>query len=287
MKNIRDDLGEVFLYFINHETIEQVKGFYPKSVAEEIEEGRAFGMVISEENEIKGGIGASFDGEENRLELHSLYIMEEARRRALASTLLLQLMEAVMEETEGELKAVTCSFPENTEGIRELLEKIGFIIEAEEGAESFFIEREQLENSILVKDEEENHQVLSYLELSEYERKELYRQLAEEGASYISLKDLGEIRGELSFVIFDEKHHLKACSLLSGKEKLVFRQFYAAKGNTGYAMKVLRASVNALRRDKDWNKAEVHCLTPSSSRLLQKLTGVGEKKKYLHGILKL
>ena len=286
MKSKIEDLGEVFLYFINHETIDRVKNLFPENIAEEIRDEGSFGLVISEENEIKGGIAASFDGEENILDIRSLFVLETARRRALGSTLLLQLVEAVIDETEGELRAVTCSFLEDTSGLKELLEKIGFILEEEEGVENFFISREQLENSILNGKEEEDSFVLSLDKLSEYERKELYHHLEEEEAAYISLKDLKEMREDLSFVILGQNRQVQACSLLSGKENLVLRQFYAAKGNSSFAVRVLRASVRAMMKDEHWNKSEVPCLTPSSARLLKKLTGVKEEKKYIRGILR-
>lgn len=286
MEKKREDLGEAALYFIDQESIDRVSRFFPESIAEEIKEGEAFGLAIAEEDEIKGAVAAHFEEEENVLEIRSLFVAEEARRRALATTMVVQMMEAVLEETRGELRYVTVSFLEESSGCRELFEKIGFFMEEAEEAESFFLSREELTDSMLNTEGKEGTAGKFFSELSEFEKKELLRNLEEEGADYITLKDLKEIRGEISPVIYGEEKLVQACCLFSGKEHLVLRQFYAGKGQSRLAIKVLKTAVHSLLKDSDWTQLEVPCVTASSARLLKKLLGVKEGRKYLRGVFK-
>ena len=191
MKNNVEEMGEVQLHFIDDHTIEQVKILYPSAVAEAIEKGQAFGLAIEEEEEIKGALGAMLQPEDDRLEILSLYVTEEARRRYLGTTLLFQAIDSICEETEGELKLVTISFPERIYGMKKLIENLGFTIEYHQNEGSFFLNKSLLENSVLNhKDSRPITGVIRWDELTDYEIKELYHTLETEGIAYLQRADL-------------------------------------------------------------------------------------------------
>ena len=287
MKNNVEEMGEVQLHFIDKSTIEQVKALYPTAVAEAIEKGQAFGLAIEEEEEIRGALGAALMPEDDRLEILSLYVTEEARRRYLGGTLLFQTIDSIMEETEGELKMVTISFPERIHGMREFMEKMGFSMECFPHEGSFFLNKSLLENSVLNnKNSQPITGVTSWDELNDYEVKELYRQLETEGIAYLQREDLKNVRGELSFVKKDSLGKMLACCIITGGERPVLSQFYSAKGNTKYGVAVLTAALGRFLQMPKEQDLEVPCISMSAIRLLERLVPGAEKENYIRAYLR-
>lgn len=281
-----EELGEVQLYFIDYRAIEKIEVLYPSAIAELIKRGDAFGMAIEEEGEIRGALGATFYPEAEHLEILTLFVAESARRRRLGATLLLQTIESVMEETQGELRAVTISFLEQIEGMKEFLTEIGFTLESlpEEG--SFFLNRTLLEQSVLNQKKKTNDLATVFLtELSEYEIKELYQILAEEGLAYLSLQELKEARKEYSTVWKDTSGKIRACCIITGKQQLVLSQFYSQKGKIKNGMAVLLSSLSALLLSEENWILEVPCVSASSVGLLKRLFPDAEQCNYIHGFL--
>ena len=287
MKNKVEEMSEVQLHFIDESTIEQVKVLYPAAVAEAIEKGQAFGLAIEEEEEIRGALGAVLMPEDDRLEILSLYVTEDSRRRYLGTTLLLETINSILEETEGELKLVTISFPERIPGMREFIENLGFILECYPHEGSFFLNNRLLENSVLNrKSSQPITGVTSWNELNDYEVKELYHQLETEGIAYLQRADLKKVRGELSFVKKDSSGKMLACCIITGSERPVLAQFYSAKGNTKYGVAVLTAALGRFLMMPQEQDLEVPCISMSSIKLLQRLVPEAEKENYIRAYLR-
>lgn len=301
-----EELGEVQLYYIDNNTIEKVENLFPVSVADEIKTGEAFGLAIEEEGEIKGAMAAAFYTETDHLEVLSIYVDKESRRRHLGATLLLQMIDTVMEETEGELRAVSMSFLENTEGIRPFLESLGFTMESSEEEGSFFINRELLENSVLNhrRDRYGSHNQsndsandyrsdnceeilspVSWAAISEYEKKKLYRELEKAEIAYMTLTEFIAVNNEISFVKKDVAGKIKACCIITGEEKLVLSQYYSENGNVRNGIEVLFAALSALLQVKGEWTLEIPCMTKSSIRLLENLIPGAERVGYIRAVL--
>lgn len=289
MKKNMEELGEVQLYYIDNNTIEKIEVLFPVSVANEIKKGEAFGLAIEEEGEIRGAVSAAFYPETDHLEVLSIYVAKEARRRHLGATLLLQMIYAVMEETEGELRAVTMSFLENTEGMKAFLEMIGFEMEILKEEGSFFLDRKLLEESRIMEmagnGVGKDIMVTSLKELSDYELKELYHQLQESETAYISLKELQKISNDYSYVIREKQKEFLACCIITGDKQPVLAQFYAKKGNAKYGTAVLTKSLLALIKEEGDRRLEIPCISVSSIRLLEKLVPGAKKENYIRAVL--
>lgn len=306
MEKKMEELGEVQLYYIDNNTIETVENLFPVSVADKIKTGEAFGLAIEEEGEIRGAISAVFYTETDHIEVLSIYVDKESRRRYLGSTLLLQMIDAVMEETEGELRAVSMSFLENIEGIRPFLDRMGFMMESSEEEGSFFINRESLENSVLnnrrvsygshirSKDYgndlgsdnyEEGISPVSWATVSEYEKKKLYRELEKAEIAYMTLTEFIAVNNEISFVKKDVAGKIKACCIITGEEKLVLSQYYSENGNVRNGIEVLFAALSALLQVKGEWTLEIPCMTKSSIRLLENLIPGAERVGYIRAVL--
>lgn len=102
---------------------------------EEIKAGMAFGMALVEEGEVRAAVCARlFPENETHLELVSLYVAPEYRRRGLGCTLLMELLE----EMESAM-----------DGLEQLFTRVGFVIEEESAVTSWQIPLKKLMGSLL------------------------------------------------------------------------------------------------------------------------------------------
>ena len=119
-----DKLPELELYRVDAPQIAKFSPLFTQEAVAELAAGTAAAMIAVEENVACGGICMKpLEGEqEGMLELLSLYVVPEYRRRGVAGTLFLEMMENIFEATDGILH--TCrylgekdgNFPDESEG---------------------------------------------------------------------------------------------------------------------------------------------------------------------------
>ena len=149
---MKQELPEVQLYGIGPDEADHAAPLLTAEAVTYIKNNEAFGLALVEEGKARAAVCANFSPEDEAiLEIISLYVAPDHRRRKLGGTLLMELLEEVLSETEGNLKGVIASFMPETEGVEALLTKAGFEIQTDEQAQTFRLPVSELADSPLLK----------------------------------------------------------------------------------------------------------------------------------------
>ena len=275
---MKQELPEVQLYGIGPDEADHAAPLLTAEAVTYIKNDEAFGMALVEEGEARAAVCAGFAPEdEGILEIISLYVVPDYRRRKLGGTLLMELLEKVMSETDGELKGVTVSFLPGTEGVEALLTKAGFVIESDGQVLTFRLPVSELADSPLLKWKKavpEGYILRSLKGTSDTTLRQLMEELRRNHVDDLGPEEMEQALADCSFVLLDEKLEPKACAILHemGEQGLYLSQFFAAEGSTAAGMAVLHSAAKAvLNRFSGETVLEIPTLTESSAALVRKL----------------
>ena len=288
-----DEFPTVQLYSIGPQEVDRAASLLTTEAVELIRGDEAFGLAIVEEDEVRGAVCARLAPEnEMCLELLSLYVVPQYRRRRLGGTLLIELLEACGGIFDGTVARVEASFcPEP--GLEALLKKAGFLLEQdEEGVCSHIVSVSTLADSPLMKHKAvlpKGCTLVSFEDLSPILIRQLFQTLEQADADYIDLNRLYQALPGASFVLLDAEKRPVACAVLSGGEEgLCLSQFFTAGGNTSAGMAVLQAAAKALLEQYADAWLEIPLLTASSAGLAKRLLGgEGKREPLIRAVLEL
>ena len=289
----QDELPPIEMYSIGPQDVALAAPLLTPEAAEMIRDDEAFGFAIVEEDEVRGAVCARLDPEnEICLQLVSLYVVPQYRRRRLGGTLLIELLEACGEAFDGTVARVeTLLCPEP--GLEALLKKAGFKLEEDEkGVHSNIVSVSALADSPLMKHKAvlpKGCTLASFENLSPIRIRKLFRTLESAGADYMDLNQLYQALPGVSFVLLDAKGHPVACAVFSGgTERLCLSQFFTAGGSAAAGMAVLQAAVRVLLEQYADARLEIPLLTASSAGLAERLLGGGgERVPLIRAVLEL
>ena len=291
---MKQELPEVQLYGIGPDEADHAAPLLTAEAVTYIKNDEAFGMALVEEGEARAAVCAGFAPEdEGILEIISLYVVPDYRRRKLGGTLLMELLEKVMSETDGELKGVTVSFLPGTEGVEALLTKAGFVIESDGQVLTFRLPVSELADSPLLKWKKavpEGYILRSLKGTSDTTLRQLMEELRRNHVDDLGPEEMEQALADCSFVLLDEKLEPKACAILheTGEQGLYLSQFFAAEGSTAAGMAVLHSAAKAVL---NWFSGEtvleIPTLTESSAGLVKKLLPTSQSTGLMRAVLDL
>ncbi len=287
-----NNLPEVELYSVGTEEVDRVAHLMTAEAAALIKSEEAFGIAVAEENEVRGAMCARFAPENERcLEILSIYVVPEFRGRGLGTTMLVETIEEILAETEGELTYAGAIFSPGAEGAKELFEKIGFEISEAEGIFAFQVEVGALMSYELLKRKvapPEGCSLRTVSELSDYDIKMLISELRNNGVDYISVVETANSIKDASYVLFDANGKLIACAIFTpaGEAKVCLAQFFTA-GGANAAMSVLQSGAAALAEKLPPDMIlEIPTVEESSASLVKKIVPDCKSVKVLSAMLK-
>ena len=275
---MKQELPEVQLYGIGPDEADHAAPLLTAEAVTYIKNNEAFGLALVEEGKARAAVCANFSPEDEAiLEIISLYVAPDYRRRKLGGTLLMELLEAVLSETEGNLKGVIASFMPETEGVEALLTKAGFEIKRDEQAQTFRLPVSELADSPLLKRKKsvpEGYILRSLKGISDTTLRQLAEELKRNRVDDLSLEEMGQALPDCSYVLLNGKLEPKACAIFHamGENGIYLSQFFVADGSTAAGMAVLQAAAKAiLNRFSGETVLEIPVLTESSAALVRKL----------------
>lgn len=287
-------LPPVDLYTIGPDQAAHIAPLLTAEAVAAIQSGDAFGLTLAEEGEARAAVCARLaDGDETTLELVSLYVAPAFRRRALGSTLLVQLLEEVQSWTEGGVRRLTALFAPQTEGLAPFLKQAGFVLEESELVMTWTLTLAQLADSPLIKRTislPAGARLCSLDQLPDYALRQLLHTLEQVHIADVSLTDLHRALPQVSFVLLDRSGAPIACAIVSPAEKntLVLSQFFTAHGSASAALAVLRAAAQALANECSGDATlKIPTLTLSSAKLVERLVPDSRATRMVRGILDL
>ena len=275
---MKQELPEVQLYGIGPDEADHAAPLLTAEAVTYIKNNEAFGLALVEEGKARAAVCANFSPEDEAiLEIISLYVAPDYRRRKLGGTLLMELLEAVLSETEGNLKGVIASFMPETEGVEALLTKAGFEIQTDEQAQTFRLPVSELADSPLLKRKKsvpKGYILRSLKGTSDTTLRQLMEELRRNHVDDLVPEEMAQALSDCSFVLLNEKLEPKACAILHamGEQGIYLSQFFTAEGSTAAGMAVLQSAAKAV-----WNRfsgetvLEIPVLTESSAALVRKL----------------
>ena len=291
---MKQELPEVQLYGIGPDEADHAAPLLTAEAVTYIKNNEAFGLALVEEGKARAAVCANFSPEDEAiLEIISLYVAPDYRRRKLGGTLLMELLEAVLSETEGNLKGVIASFMPETEGVEALLTKAGFEIKRDEQAQTFRLPVSELADSPLLKRKKsvpEGYILRSLKGISDTTLRQLAEELKRNRVDDLSLEEMGQALPDCSYVLLNGKLEPKACAIFHamGENGIYLSQFFTADGSTAAGMAVLQAAAKALlNRFPDETVLEIPTLTESSAALVKKLLPASEATGLMHAVLDL
>lgn len=283
----------VQLYSIGPQEADLAAPLLTAEAAALIRSDQAFGIAVAEEGKARGALCARLAPDNDIcLELLSLYVVPQYRRRRLGATLLFELFEMCGEMFDGTISRIETTFL-SEQGLMALLEKTGFRLESnEEGFCSRFIPVLALADSPLMKQRAGRSggaSPIPFEQLSRIHIRRLFQALREADADYMESDQLYQALPSVSFVLPDAGERPAACAVFTGGEdRLCFSQFFAAGGNAVNAVVVLQAAARALLAQYPGATLELPLLSPSSIRLAKRLLGdAGTTEPLMHAILEL
>lgn len=287
-------LPPVALYAIGPDQAAHTAPLLTAEAVEAIQTGDAFGLALVEEGEARAAVCARLAaGDENTLELVSLYVAPAFRRRALGGTLLMELLEAVQSWTEAGVRRLTALFSPQVEGLAPFLEQAGFVLEEADQVVSWTFSLAQAADSPLLKRAvplPAGAALRALADLPDYALRQLLRTLEENRIADVSLPELRRALPRASVVLLDRSGAPIACAVVSpaGEHALVLSQFFTAHGSPAAALAVLHAAAQALVDELPGDTTlEIPTLTLSSAKLVQRLAPESRATRMVRGILDL
>ena len=291
---MKQELPEVQLYGIGPDEADHAAPLLTAEAVTYIKNNEAFGLALVEEGKARAAVCANFSPEDEAiLEIISLYVAPDYRRRKLGGTLLMELLEAVLSETEGNLKGVIASFMPETEGVEALLTKAGFEIKRDEQAQTFRLPVSELADSPLLKRKKsvpEGYILRSFNGASDTTLRQLMEELKRNRVDDLEPEEMKQALSDCSYVLLNEKLEPKACAIFHamGEQGIYLSQFFVADGSTAAGMAVLQAAAKALlNRFPDETVLEIPTLTESSAGLVKKLLPSSKSTGLMHAVLDL
>lgn len=274
-----EKLPELQIYCVDAGQIHKFSPLFTKEAAMELAAGTAIGLIAVEGNTACGAICVK-QAEDNEaiLELLSLYVVPEYRRKAVAGTLFLEVMETAFEETDGLTHCCRCVWTKDREGVAEFLEKAGFQTESPETAGSFRISAKELKECPLGNYRAympKEYRMTTVSELSALEKKLLFQKLSEASVAYMTEEELEMTCKEISYVVWNAGNEPVACALFTAQEgRILLSQFFIGAGPAGEGVKMLQICAEKLSEYYgEETELEIPVLTDSSRRLMEKLLG--------------
>lgn len=280
----REELPELQLYRVGAEQIDKFAPLFTREAAEEVAAASAAAVIAVENDVACGGICMKLaEGQEELLDLLSLYVVPEYRRRGVAGTLFLETMEEIFDATDGLVHCCRCLGTNDAEGLEEFLAKAGFVTEEEEGAGSFLTSVEKLQTAPVLgygARLSPGCELIPVEELSALSVKRLFRALSEFSVDYMQESELPAACGEISYVALDAGKEPAACAIFTEREgRLCLSQFYMKPGASGEVVKLLQTAIQKAGEKYGGDKeVEIPILSDSSCRLMEKLLGTSCKR---------
>ena len=291
---MKQELPEVQLYGIGPDEADHAAPLLTAEAVTYIKNNEACGLALVEEGKARAAVCANFSPEDEAiLEIISLYVAPAYRRRKLGGTLLMELLEAVLSETEGNLKGVIASFMPETEGVEALLIKAGFEIKTDEQAQTFRLPVSELADSPLLKRKKsvpEGYILRSLNGTSDTTLRQLAEELKRNRVDDLSLEEMGQALPDCSYVLLNGKLEPKACAIFHamGEQGIYLSQFFVADGSTAAGMAVLQSAAKALLdRFPGETVLEIPTLTESSAGLVKKLLPSSKSTGLMRAVLDL
>lgn len=274
----REQLPEVSIYAIGPEEVEYAASLLTSEAASLIRNAEAVGLALVEEGEICAAVCAGLSPRnETVLEIISLYVAKKFRRRGLGTTLVLELLERMMEATDASLQFLTASYLSNNDALSALFSELGFVIIQEESAISWQLPIGKLMDSTLMKTAAtlpDNTALRSLDSLSGYDIRQLVQKLEEYQIDMLSAEQIEQAHGEASYVLMDENDEPAVCAIFTVSENchITLSQFFTVYKNPTPSIEVLQASAKILLEQFPSDAVlEIPTLTGSSSKLVQRL----------------
>ena len=274
----REQLPEVSIYAIGPEEVEYAASLLTSEAASLIRNAEAVGLALVEEGEICAAVCAGLSPRnETVLEIISLYVAKKFRRRGLGTTLVLELLERMMEATDASLQFLTASYLSNNDALSALFSELGFVIIQEESAISWQLPIGKLMDSTLMKTAAtlpDNTTLRSLESLSGYDIRQLVQKLEEYQIDMLSAEQIEQAHGEASYVLMDENDEPAVCAIFTVSENchITLSQFFTVYKNPTPSIEVLQASAKILLEQFPSDAVlEIPTLTGSSGKLVQRL----------------
>ena len=274
----REQLPEVSIYAIGPEEVEYAASLLTSEAASLIRNAEAVGLALVEEGEICAAVCAGLSPRnETVLEIISLYVAKKFRRRGLGTTLVLELLERMMEATDASLQFLTASYLSNNDALSALFSELGFEIIQEESAISWQLPIGKLMDSTLMKTAAtlpDNTTLRSLESLSGYDIRQLVQKLEEYQIDMLSAEQIEQAHGEASYVLMDENDEPAVCAIFTVSENchITLSQFFTVYKNPTPSIEVLQASAKILLEQFPSDAVlEIPTLTGSSGKLVQRL----------------
>lgn len=279
-QNEMDKLPELELYRVETQQAGKFSDLFTREAAAELAAGTAIGMIAVEKNIACGAICMKLleDDQEGMMDLISLYVVPEYRRKGVAGTLFLEMMENVFEATDGLVHYCRYVGEKDAEGVTEFLEKAGFAFEEEELAGVFLTTVKELCKAPLNDFRAclpADYRMVSVSELSALEKNKIFQTLSELAVDYMAETELENACQEISYVVFDADREMASCAFfMEDGKRLCLSQFFIKPGPAGEGVKMLQTCVQkTVEQYAGETEIEIPILTASSQRLMEKLLG--------------
>ena len=273
-----NQLPEVSIYSIGPKEADYAAPLLTPEAVSLIQTSEAFALALTEEGTACAAVCARLAPEnETILEVISLYVAPEFRRRSLGRTLLIELLERTMAATDGSIRFLTISFLSEDHGLSAMLSKFGFEIIPEETAISWQLTLEKLPDSILMKTPAalpSNSSLQSLAALSDYQIRQLAQTLKSFHVDILSAAQLHQAHQQASYVLLGESGEPTACAIftVSDHSRITLSQFFTAHKSASPIVAVLQASAQILLEQfSPETILEIPTLTRSSGKLVQHL----------------
>lgn len=274
----RNQLPEVELYAIGAKEAEYAAALLTPEAVSMIRNAEAFGMALTEEGETRAAVCARLDPEnEAVLEIVSLYVAPQFRRRGLGSTLVLELLERTMEASDASLRFMTVSFRSDDEAMAGMLSMLGFEISRDETAVSWQLPVGELGESVLMEKPvapPANTALHPLEEMSGYQIRQLVQTLKKHNIDMLSAAQIRQAHKKASYVLMDEYGNAAACAILTVSEpnRITLSQFFTVYKTAAPSMAVLQAGAKVLMEQFPSEALlEIPTLTSSTGKLVQRL----------------
>ena len=286
-------LPEVQLYSIGAGEAKRAAPLLTAEAVSYLKSGDAFGMALVEEGEARAAACARFASEDDAaLELISLYTTPAFRRRGLGGTLLAELLELCMAETDGSLRQVTAVFLPGTEGAEALLTGAGFQIAPDAQAVSWRFPVSALAESPLLRlpaPLPRGCTLHTVREVPDYMLHQLVQELRQHGIDDLSAAEMRRSMQDAGYVLLNAENRPRACAIFSPSGSGAYlSQFFTADKSPAAALSVLQGAGRALLAQLPPDApVEIPTVTASSARLVQKLLPAGQAVHLLRAVLDL
>lgn len=274
----REQLPAVSIYAIGPEEAEYAAPLLTPEAVTLIQNGDSFGLALEEEGKICAAVCAGFSLEnESILEIISLYVAKEYRRRGLGTTLVLELLDRMMEATDASIRYLTANCLSSDDALNAMFSKLGFEIMQEESAISWQLPIGSLSDSFLMKTSATlpvNMSLCPLESLSKYQMRQLVQKLEEHQMDYLSCEQMEQAHQKASYVLMDEKDEPAVCAVFTvdANSCITLSQFFTKYKNPAPSIVVLQAGAKVLMEQFPAEAVlEIPTLTESSSKLVQRL----------------